>query len=711
MASLAGRVAEAGGRVHTRLPLPVLVTGGALLALGIARLLPAEGVGLALRLAVAAFLVLLLPGWLVLRPLGLPGSVGVAVAASFAVSLVVVLLALGVVFLVGSSLAVGLVVLAVVVAAALATGAWLGPRREEIPVDARADRRVGLTVLGASLPLAGLVWWSAGPIGGDLLFHLARMRKLAEFDALPVLGSVNEFQDGSLHPGYAFPLWHGAVALIARVAGADVVDVALYLPAILVPLAVLLAYGAGTAVFRRPAGGAALVVAQVTQLALSGAGGRSGTGVFELLASPPTTSRVLLAPTVLALAFTLVERRTWPLVGALAAAALALSVIHPSYTPYVAMLLGGFLVARLIVVRAFDPLVKRGVLALVGVTVPFVLYLAWLFPVVADDPSTRPTAARRAFEIQHYGNAFDTFGDSFRFAPEAIARGGPVVVAGLLAIPLAGFAARRRWAQLVLGGSLFGLAILLVPQLFTLLSDVFSVSQARRLSAFLPLAFALAGAFVLAGRARLAGVALAFGAGLAAELLVSGEFTYRVQEGGPGWVVWVAVVGGLVALAVGAFLRPRGPEPGRWAVLAACAFAVPVAVAGLADLERQADPNAIPAETAAAVRAITGPGDVVFSDATTAYKIAAYAPVYVNAAPTGHVASSAKNRPRRRRIDSERFFLVPLSDAERSELLARYRADWVLVDRELRHPESYLDGLRLVYDGGRYALYAAPSRG
>ena len=708
MASLAGRAAEAGGRVQT---FPALVTGGALLALGLARLLPAEGAGLALRLAVAAFLVLLLPGWLALRPFGLPGSFGVAVAASFAVSLVLVLFALAVVFLAGSSLTAAIVALGVVAAAALATGLWLGPGPEEVPVDARADRRAGLAVLGASIPLAGLVWWSAGPIGGDLLFHLARMRKLAELDALPVLETVAEFQDGSLHPGYAFPLWHGAAAMIARIAGVDVADVALYLPAILVPLAVILAYGAGTAVFRRPAGGVALVVAQVTQLALSGAGGRAGTGVFELLASPPTTSRVLLAPAILALAFSVVERRSWPLIGALAAAALALSVIHPSYTPYVALLLGGFLLARLVVVRAIDPLVKRAALALAAVTVPFLLYLAWLYPVVADDPSTRPTAARRAFEIQHYGNAFDFFGDSFRFAPEAIARGGPVVVAGLLAIPLAGFAARRRWAQLVLGSSLLGLAVLLVPQLFTLLADVFSVSQARRLSAFLPLAFALAGAFVLAGRGRLAGVALAFGAGLAAELLVSGEFTYRVQDGGPGWVVWVAVVGGLVALAVGAFLRPRGPEPGRWAVLAACAFALPVAVAGLADLERRPDPNAMPAETVEAVRAITRPGDVVFSDASTAYRIAAYAPVYVNAAPAGHVAFSTRNRPRRRRIDSERFFFVPLSDTERSELLSRYRADWVLVDRELRHPESYLDGLRLVYDGGRYALYAAPSRG
>lgn len=708
MASLAGRAAEAGGRVQT---FPALVTGGALLALGLARLLPAEGVGLALRLAVAAFLVLLLPGWLALRPFGLPGSFGVAVAASFAVSLMAVVLALGVVFVVGSSLTAALVVLAVVVATALATAFWVGQGRQEIPVDTRADRRAALAVLGASVPLAGLVWWSAGPVGGDLLFHLARMRKLAELDSLATLGTVNEFADGSLHPGYAFPLWHGVVALIARVSGADVADVALYLPAVLVPLSVLLAYGVGTAVFRRSAGGVVLVLAQIAYVAFSGRSGRSATGALELLASPPTTSRVLLAPAILALAFSVVERRSWPVVAALAAAALALSVVHPSYLPYVALLFAGFLGARLVVVRALDPLVKRAAFALVAMIVPFVLYLAWLYPVIADDPSTRPSASRRAFEIQHYGNAFDVFGDSFRFAPDAIARGGPVVVAGLLAIPLAGLAARRRWAQLVLGGSLFGLALLLVPQLFTLLADVFSVSQARRLSAFLPLAFALAGAFVLAGRWRLGGVALAFGAGLAAELLVSGEFTYRVREGGPGWVVWVAVAGGLAALVAGAWLRPRGPEPGRWAVLAACAFAVPLAVAGLANLERPPDPNAMPAETVEAIREIAGPGDVLFSDASTAYRVAAYVPVYINAAPTGHVASSARNRPRRRRIDSERFFLVPLSDAERTELLRRYDADWVLVDRELRHPESYLDGLRLVYDGGRYALYAAPSRG
>ena len=413
---------------------------------------------------------------------------------------------------------------------------------------------------------------------------------------------------------------------------------------------------------------------------------------------------------MLALAFTLVERRTWTLVGALAGSALALSVIHPSYTPYVAMLLGGFLVARLIVVRAFDPLVKRGVLALAGVTVPFVLYLAWLFPVVADYLSTRPTAARRAFDTEHYGNAFDTFGDSFRFAPEAIARrpgrrrrppGDPA--RGLRRAPALGAARSRRLALRAHHPAR--------AAAFTLLSDVFSVSQARRLSAFLPLCLRARRGV----RARRAGPpgrrSPAFGAGRPRSSSSAVSSRTACRREGPAGLCGSRSSAALsrspwaLSAPARARARPLGP------VLAGCAFAVPVAVAGLANIERQADPNAIPAETAAAVRAITSPGDVVFSDATTAYKIAAYAPVYVNAAPTGHVASSAKNRPRRRRIDSERFFLVPLSDAERSELLARYRADWVLVDKELRHPESYLDGLRLVYDGGRYALYAAPSRG
>ena len=60
----------------------------------------------------------------------------------------------------------------------------------------------------------------AGQVEGDGLFHLARIRKLMAFDSLH-LRTVDEFRDGGLHPGYAFPLWHGFLAGVARIAGVD----------------------------------------------------------------------------------------------------------------------------------------------------------------------------------------------------------------------------------------------------------------------------------------------------------------------------------------------------------------------------------------------------------------------------------------------------------------------------------------------------------
>ena len=61
---------------------------------------------------------------------------------------------------------------------------------------------------------------SSGVVAGDGLFHLARVRKLVELGDLH-LRTVDEFADGGLHPGYAFPLWHGFLALVAKVSGLD----------------------------------------------------------------------------------------------------------------------------------------------------------------------------------------------------------------------------------------------------------------------------------------------------------------------------------------------------------------------------------------------------------------------------------------------------------------------------------------------------------
>ena len=47
------------------------------------------------------------------------------------------------------------------------------------------------------------------------------------FDEL-LLERVDEFVDGGLHPGYAFPLWHAFLALVAKLAGVDPADVVLH---------------------------------------------------------------------------------------------------------------------------------------------------------------------------------------------------------------------------------------------------------------------------------------------------------------------------------------------------------------------------------------------------------------------------------------------------------------------------------------------------
>ena len=193
----------------------------------------------------------------------------------------------------------------------------------------------------------------------------------------------------------------------------------------------------------------------------------------------------------------------------LVAGALALAAIHPTYAIFVCVPLAGFALARLLLAPGDREGLGRLGVALGAIAVPSGLFFAWLLPVVRDTGSYRPGAEERASGIAHYSTQLDVFGDSFRLAPEAITRAGPVVIAALLAIPLAVAGARRRWGSFVLGGSLAVLALLLVPALFTWLSDTVSLSQSRRLAGFLPLPFALAGAAFVLARLRLVGVALA----------------------------------------------------------------------------------------------------------------------------------------------------------------------------------------------------------
>jgi hypothetical protein len=691
------------GRLQSRFVGLLAVAPAVLL---IAHLLPTSGPGLALRLAGAAACVLLLPGALILRALGWPSSVAVAVAASFVLSLAVVAFALALVFAIGTSILLAMAVLVAVSACAAVPAAL----RNTAGSFARSERVALAVVLGAALVYAGIVWWGVTPLRGDAFFHLARARKLGEFDTLNELAVVGEFKGGDLHPGYAFPLWHAVDALVARFAGVDVASVFIYLPAILVPLAFVLAYAAGCAVFRSPAGGLALVAAQAAYAGFSGFirrdGNPAGLGLFEHVTQPREASHLLLVTAAFALVFSFVVAGGWVLYVALCAAGLALAVVHPTYAPYFALVVAGFLLARVVLIRGWEPLLTRTALALGGILVPFGLVLILLLPLASENSGVEPTSASRASELAHYGNAFTRLGDWFGLSPDGIARLGPVIVAGLFGIPLAGFAARRVWAALVLGGSLVVLAVVLFPPLFTALSDAISLSQSRRLPQFIPVAFALAGGCIVLSRFRAAGVALAAGAGLALALIYPDDGAYPSEKGGPGWAVWIAVAGGVAALAAGALLRTRGPNASVWAAAATIAFVVPGAVTGLSGLTASDRKTGLPPGVIAAVRADTAPGEVVFSDPATAYRIAAFAPVYINASAPSHVTDTPTTDPRARAAAARRFLADDsLSDGERRAMLARYQADWVLIDKRQPHPEAFLRRLRLVFEGGRYALY------
>lgn len=661
------------------------------LLLLVGRLLPPEGPGLALRLAGAAACVLVLPGALVVRALGAPRSVAVALAGALAWSLALLFAVFAIVFAVSGTLglAVGLLGATMVAAFALSL-------RSAAPALDRGEIRAVLTLFVAGAALAGALWWATGTIGGslgpsvsDALFHLARARKLDEGGSLGSIAVVNELSGEHVHPGYAFPLWHGALALVARLAGVDPTLVVLYLPGILAPLAVLLAYAAGTALFRSWAGGVAAAFGQLALFAFA----RDGTGWLQFLAQPGGAARLLLIPALLALVFAYVAEGGLPLLGAAAAAGLSLAVVHPTYVVFVALPVCGFLLARAILSDGADtgPLVA----GLGAVVVPAGLFFAWLVQFLGDTGSRPPV---------RFTQQVEEIGTGLQLRPEQMAWGGGIKVAAFVAVPLALLASGRRWAAFVLGGTAALAVIALVPPVFERFADAVSLSQAVRLASFLPLPFALAGAAALAGRARALGAAAALAAGIGFEL------AYREQVTGAAWAVWLAALAATGGLALFVALRPftlDAAAPGRWTALAAAALTLPVAVTGFAGYERwdKPDPYGLTPGLTRALDKDVQPLATVLAPSVTSYRIAGYAPVRIVVAPPGHVAFNTEDDYRERLRAARLFFLEPsTTPAQRAAILRRYDVGWVVVDKT-RGGQSLPPGLKLEYGDERYSLY------
>jgi hypothetical protein len=649
----------------------------ALPLLGVARLLPATGAGLWLRL-VSATLVLLIPGALVTRALRLRG-----VSATTAWSLASLVLALVVVFVVHTSISPALIVLACVAAAALpfALRDVAGPPAWDT-----------LAVALAGLLFGIALWHVAGAVHGDALFHLGRVRKLDAFGSLHVR-SVDEFADGGLHPGYAFPLWHGFLALVAKLAGVDPTQVIVHEPSALTPVAFAVAYESGVALFRSAWTGAATLVAAVAAGSLA----RGHGGSFVLLAQPGTVDRQVIVPAALTLFFLTVREPTWRLALSLAALGGAVFLVHTSTAVFLALPLAGFVGARWLLARRD---IRSGALAYASLLVPAAVAFAWIAPIVGQTASHSPGTAELRRSLAKYAPDLHVRSlHSYTLRPEVFVRSGAIAVAAVLLIPLAAFAARRRWAALVLGGSLVVFAVELLPFVFPRFADAVSLSQARRAAGFVPYAYALAGgAAVVTCVLRFFALPVALGAGIVLEQLYPGGFT-GLHGSGPALVTWIGFAGAAVGLVVGIWLRGQRESRGPLVAAVVALFALPVAVHGFRHWtpEQTRDPYLPTPGLVDALRRDVPERAVVFSDLETSYRIAAYAPVYVASAPPAHVADTKANRPYARRTLTNRYFAT--GDIAIPE---RLRATWLVVDKsrfDVRVP------WRRVYDDSRYALY------
>jgi hypothetical protein len=672
-----------GSKWPARVPLVLL----AVPALGVARLLPAEGVGLGLRLG-AATACLLIPGALISRALRLRG-----LAPAFAWSVAALLVAMAITFAVHSSLWLTLALLGAMAVVALPFALLAGG-------SGRIDW-IEPAVLVAGIGFGIALWWVA-VLDGDAFFHLARVRKLEVFSSL-TLQNVGEFKDGSLHPGYAFPLWHGFLALVARLGGVDPIAVGRNGPTVLAPLMFALFFEAGRALFRSAWAGVAVAIAQV---ALTGVAAGHG-GSFTSLALPATASRQLLIPALLALFFTHVRAPSWALLLSTAAAAGSLALVHPTYALFLGVPLVGYVVARALLARRELVPALTGLAAL---AVPTAVALAWLRPVVEATTVHNPSGeeVRRAF-AQYPGQLTGSL-HRYHVAARLFTRSGAVAIAGLLSVPLAVFASRRRWAAWVLGGSLAVFALTLVPFVFPSFADAVSISQARRLVGFTPFSYAVAGgASVLVGFLGFFAVIPALAAGIVLQHWYPGDFGYRFHGASPAWPTWVAVVGGIAALVIGALRRfKNGSDVGvhlhheRAAASAVAAFVIPVAVHGFSHWTRVGSGSgALTRGLIKAVRADTKPTDVLFADPETGYLLAAYAPIYLADAPYGHVAATKKNRPKQRLRDAYRFY----THGGDLSIPHFYGARWIIVDRR-RHRLTL--NLPRAYADRRYVLYRLP---
>jgi hypothetical protein len=607
-----------------------------------------------LRLAFAT-IVVLLPGRFVARAFGQR-----LLSATLAWSLAAIFVAWSAVFLFHRSIHLALIALLVIAV----TGASFGVRHVPDPKQIIRVPSTRVFVWSGGVVLGGLLWHVEGAVTGDGLFHEARVRKLVDLTSLH-LRTVDEFKDGGLHPGYAFPLWHGFLALVTWVSGLDPGTVVRHEPSLLVPIACVVAWEAGTILFGSPWAGLSVLTAQLAIFCFGPGHG----GSYATLALPGTAARQLVAPAALTLFFAFAERPRTVTALALAAAFGALTLTHPTYGLFLALPLVAYAVLRWIEWR-------RSLVALAAALVPTGLAVLWLKPIADETVSRNPGHVALLNSLHQYSSQLVvTNTHHYRLAASVFDRTGVVAITALVLLPVTALAWRRRWAAFALGGALLVLLLLEVPWLFVHFSNAVSLSQSRRAAGFAPLPFVLAGAAALVVR-RVYVVPLALVAGIVLQRIWPGDFDYGLRHGGPSFATWIALIGGAAALTFALVLRPREPrERHALGAMAVMLLAFPVVVHGFWHWSPRtpADTGALSPRLVHNLRTKVPKGAVVIAPLQVSYRVVADAPLYAVALPVSHVADTKANDPYGRRT------AVQLWIATNDQAVARrYGATWAI---------------------------------
>jgi hypothetical protein len=213
-----------------------------------------------------------------------------------------------------------------------------------------------LTALGVAMMLIRIgPYWDA-----DAWYHLTISRAVADGNALD-LGQVSQ----GFNSSYAYPLWSIAVALIARVASADIFEVWYYMPAILTPLSVMAVYYLAYTLFPSFTTASAAGLAYLAWAYYPGGQPALSFYTLSTLPMPDALNRLILFPLFLSVALRWAMEHARHLRSPLLLVCLGapMAAIHNSQYFYALALLSGFSVMYAIIWRRdWDAVAKLALL-------------------------------------------------------------------------------------------------------------------------------------------------------------------------------------------------------------------------------------------------------------------------------------------------------------------------------------------------------------